>query len=225
MRKILTLLALVGLLAGCSKNADNKATLETNMTHETLTQEQVQAVMDEVSALGTPTMEADEVAVIETKFGRMVIEFDIENSPIHAANFKKLAEAGYYDGITFHRIIPGFMIQGGDINSRDDDPTNDGMGGPGYTVGAEIHSIHKRGAIAAARTGNNINPERRSSGSQFFICHVDIPHLDGEYTVYGKIIEGIEVVDKIAEVNTGPGDRPLEDVVMDRVYFTTKSEL
>jgi len=225
MRKILTVLALVGLFAGCSKDANEKATTETKMTHETLTQEQVEAIMDEVSALGTPTIEADEVAVIETRFGNIVIEFDIENAPIHAANFKKLAEAGYYDGITFHRIIPGFMIQGGDINSRDDDPTNDGSGGPGYTVGAEIHGVHKRGAIAAARTGNNVNPERRSSGSQFFFCHVDIPHLDGEYTVYGKIIEGIEVIDKIAEVNTGPGDRPLEDVVMDRVYMTTKSEL
>lgn len=225
MRKIWIMLALVGLLAGCSKNAEEKVGMETNMTHETLTQEQIKLIMEEVSALGTPTIEADEVAVIETKFGRIVIEFDIENAPVHAANFKKLAQAGYYDGITFHRIIPGFMIQGGDINSRDDDPTNDGMGGPGYTVGAEIHNVHKRGAIAAARTGNSTNPERRSSGSQFFICHVDIPHLDGEYTVYGKIIEGIEVIDKIAEVNIGPGDRPLEDVVMDRVYMTTKSEL
>jgi len=225
MRKIWTLLTLVGLLAGCSKNAENNVKMESKMTHETLTPEQVQAIMDEVSALGIPTIEADEVAVIETKFGRMVIEFDIENAPVHAANFKKLALAGYYDGVTFHRIISEFMIQGGDINSRDNDPTNDGMGGPGYTVGAEIHNVHNRGAIAAARTGNNTNPERRSSGSQFFICHVDIPHLDGEYTVYGKVIEGIEVIDKIAAVNTGPGDKPLEDVIMNRVYMTTISEL
>ena len=225
MRKILTVLALVGLLAGCSKDEKENVTMESKMTHETLTAEQIQTIMDEVSALGTPTIEADEVAVIETRFGRMVIEFDIENAPIHSANFKKLALAGYYDGITFHRIISGFMIQGGDINSRDNDPTNDGSGGPGYTIGEEIHNVHKRGVIAAARRGNDTNPERRSSGSQFYICHVDIPNLDGEYTAYGKIIEGMEVIDKIAEVNTGPGDRPLEDVVMDRVYMTTKSEL
>jgi len=225
MRKIWIALTLVGLLAGCSKKAEENVNMETSMTHETLTQEQIQSIMEEVSALGTPTIEADEVAVIETKFGRLVIEFDVENAPVHAANFKKLALAGYYDGVTFHRIIPGFMIQGGDINSRDDDATNDGKGGPGYTISAEIHNVHKRGVIAAARTGNDSNPERRSSGSQFFICHVDIPYLDGEYSAYGQIIEGLEVVDKIAHVNTGPGDRPLEDVVMNRVYMTTKSEL
>ena len=155
MRKIWIVLTLVGLLGGCSKKAEENVNMETSMTHETLTQKQIQSIMEEVSALGTPKIEADEVAVIETKFGRMVIEFDVENAPVHAANFKKLALAGYYDGITFHRIIPGFMIQGGDINSRDDDPANDGMGGPGYTISAEIYNIHKQGVIAAARTGND----------------------------------------------------------------------
>ena len=219
------LLLTAGILFSCSKKSESDTSMGKNMTYEILSAEQIEAVMQAVTDIEIPTIDSNEVAVIETKFGRMVIEFDVENAPVHSANFKKLANAGYYDGIKFHRIISGFMIQGGDINSRDDDPTNDGSGGPGYTLGAEIHNVHKRGTVAAARTGNNVNPERRSSGSQFYICHVDIPHLDGEYSAYGQVIEGLDVVDKIAAVRTGPGNKPLEVVVMQRVYMTTKSEL
>ena len=225
MRKTGILLLTAGILFSCSKKSESDTSMGKNMTYEILSAEQIEAVMQAVTDIEIPTIDSNEVAVIETKFGRMVIEFDVENAPVHSANFKKLANAGYYDGIKFHRIISGFMIQGGDINSRDDDPTNDGSGGPGYTLGAEIHNVHKRGTVAAARTGNNVNPERRSSGSQFYICHVDIPHLDGEYSAYGQVIEGLDVVDKIAAVRTGPGNKPLEVVVMQRVYMTTKSEL
>ncbi len=225
MRKTAILLIMAGILFSCSKKSENDTSMGKNMTYEVLSAEQIEAVMQAVTDIEIPTIDSNEVAVIETKFGRMVIKFDVENAPVHSANFKKLANAGYYDGVTFHRVISGFMIQGGDINSRDDDPANDGSGGPGYTLGAEIHNIHKRGTVAAARTGNNVNPERRSSGSQFYICHVDIPHLDGEYSAYGQVIEGLDVVDKIAAVRTGPGNKPLEDVVMQRVYMTTKSEL
>ena len=225
MRITAILLITAGILFSCSKKSENDTSMGKSMTYEILSAEQIEAVMQAVTDIEIPTIDSNEVAVIETKFGRMVIEFDVENAPVHSANFKKLANAGYYDGITFHRIISGFMIQGGDINSRDDDPTNDGSGGPGYTLGAEIHNVHKKGTVAAARTGNNVNPERRSSGSQFYICHVDIPHLDGEYSAYGQVIEGLDVVDKIAAVRTGPGNKPLEDVVMQRVYMTTKSEL
>ena len=219
------LLLTAGILFSCAKKSESDTSMGKNMTYEILSAEQIEAVMQAVTDIEIPTIDSNEVAVIETKFGRMVIEFDVEISPVHSANFKKLANAGYYDGITFHRIISGFMIQGGDINSRDDDPTNDGSGGPGYTLGAEIHNVHKRGTVAAARTGNDVNPERRSSGSQFYICHVDIPRLDGEYSAYGQVIEGLDVVDKIAAVRTGPGNKPLEVVVMQRVYMTTKSEL
>lgn len=222
MRKTVIILSLAGLIGACSKNSDE---MEKSMTHETLTTEQIEAIMEEVSAMDMPTIDADELAVMETSLGRMVIEFDVVNAPVHAANFKKLVMAGYYDGIAFHRVIPGFMVQGGDINSRDDDQNNDGMGGPGYTIAAEIHNIHKKGTLAAARTGGPMNPERRSSGSQFYICHVDIPHLDGEYTAYGQVIEGFEVIDKIAAVKTGPNDKPIEDVRINRVYMTTKSDL
>ena len=193
--------------------------------YKKLAKDQKTNILKSVSRIPIPPVSSDEVAVIETDFGRIVFTFDLDNAPTHASNFKRLAYAGYYDGTTFHRVISGFMIQGGDINSRDADPSNDGMGGPGYTIEAEIHNLHKRGAIAAARLGNNNNPERRSNGGQFYICHVDVPHLDGEYTVFGQIIEGLDVVDKIAAVKTDQNNRPLEDVVMKKVYTTRMSEL
>ena len=222
MKNTVIILSLAVLISACSNKSKE---LEKSMTHETLTTEQIEAIMEEVSAMDMPTIEADEVAVMETSLGTMVIEFDVVNAPVHAANFKKLVMAGYYDGISFHRIIPGFMIQGGDINSRDDNPNNDGVGGPGYTIAAEIHNIHKKGTLAAARTGGPSNPERRSSGSQFYICHIDIPNLDGEYTAYGQVIKGFDVIDKIAAVKTGPNDKPIDDVRINRVYMTTRSEL
>ena len=222
MKNTVIILSLVSLISACSNKSNE---LEKSMTHETLTTEQIEAIMEEVTAMDMPTIEADEVAVMETSLGKMVIEFDVVNAPVHAANFKKLVMAGYYNGISFHRIIPGFMLQGGDINSRDDNPNNDGMGGPGYTIAAEIHNLHKKGTLAAARTGGPSNPERRSSGSQFYICHVDIPSLDGEYTAYGQVIEGFDVIDKIAAVKTGPNDKPIDDVRINRVYMTTRSEL
>lgn len=109
---------------------------------------------------------------IQTPYGRIVIKL-YDETPIHRDNFKRLAAHGFYDGTTFHRIIEGFMIQGGDPNSLDDDPYNDGAGDPGYSLEAEIVSglFHKRGAVAAARTGDAVNPERRSSGSQFYVVH------------------------------------------------------
>lgn len=116
---------------------------------------------------------------ITTRFGRMVVRL-YDETPAHRDNFKRLAAEGAYDGTTFHRVIAGFMIQGGDPNSRDDDPLNDGSGGPGYTIPAEIKPglIHKRGALATARQGDNFNPERASNGSQFYIVHGTIFPLD-----------------------------------------------
>jgi len=163
-----------------------------------------------------------EVAVIETDFGNIVFKFH-EEAPQHEANFKKLAGEGYYDGCTFHRVIPNFMIQGGDPLSKDDDRSNDGTGGPGYTIPAEIKVKHKRGSVAAARTGDQVNPERASSGSQFFICVVDLPSLDaGGYTVFGHVIEGMDVADKIVNVDRDSQDNPHEKVEMKRVYIETR---
>jgi peptidyl-prolyl cis-trans isomerase B (cyclophilin B) len=146
-------------------------------------------------------------ATIETGMGNIVIEFYPDDAPNTVNNFITLAKKGFYDGLTFHRIVPGFVIQGGD-------PKGDGSGGPGYTIAAEFNSRkHVEGTVAMARRGNDIN----SAGCQFYIALKRIPHLDKQYTVFGQVIEGMEVVHKIAAVPTGPGDRPIEPVVMKKV--------
>lgn len=158
------------------------------------------------------------LVVIETTMGNITIQLFDDKAPKHAANFRKLAREGFYDGTTFHRVIPGFMIQGGDPNSKDNDRSNDGMGGPGYTIEAEIGVPHDRGVVAAARQGDAVNPERRSNGSQFYITVAPAHFLDGQYTVFGKVVEGMDVVDKIVAVPRDQNDNPLTPVVMKKVY-------
>ena len=167
--------------------------------------------------------DTDQVAVIETKFGKVAVEFYEKDAPKTVANFIKLAKGGFYNGTTFHRVIPGFMIQGGDPNSKDNDRSNDGAGGPGYTVPAEIKRDHKRGTVATARLGDAVNPARASSGSQFFINVKDNDFLNGGYTVFGNVIAGMDVVDKIVAVPRDRGDNPLEKVEM-QVIVTTRAD-
>jgi len=167
--------------------------------------------------------DTDQVAVIETKLGNMVVEFYEKDAPLTVANFIKLAREGFYNGTTFHRVIPGFMIQGGDPNSKDDDRSNDGTGGPGYTVEAEIKLPHKRGTVAAARQGDHVNPQKRSSGSQFFINVKDNDFLDGAYTVFGRVIRGMEVADQIVAVPRDRRDNPNDKVEM-KVRVMTRAE-
>lgn len=184
---------------------------------------------------------------IETDYGTMLVRLS-NATPQHRDNFVKLAEEGFYDGTLFHRVIKDFMIQGGDPNSRNAAPdARLGTGGPGYTIPAEfVDSLfHVKGAVAAARQGDAVNPEKRSSGSQFYIVQgrtyteeeLDMlesrmgrrftreqrqayttiggtPFLDGNYTVFGQVIKGLEVIDSIASVPTNPADRPLKDVKM-----------
>jgi cyclophilin family peptidyl-prolyl cis-trans isomerase len=146
-----------------------------------------------------------QVAVLETVLGTIVIKFADQDAPKTVANFKKLVKQGFYDGTCFHRVIAGFMIQGGDPNSKDADPANDGIGGPGYTVPAEIKLKHLRGSVATARQGDQVNPARASSGSQFFIDVAAQPSLDqGGYTVFGEVIQGMDVVDKIVALANDP---------------------
>ena len=173
------------------------------------------------------------VAVISTKFGDMVVEFFPDVAPKHVENFQILAEEGYYNGTTFHRVIPGFMIQGGDPNSRDLDRMNDGTGGragkffgigrendpESWTVPAEFNDTpHQRGTLSMARS-QNID----SGSSQFFICHDNAPFLDGQYTVFGQLISGIEVVDEIVNSERDPRDNPLDRVEM-TISLIDKSE-
>lgn len=170
------------------------------------------------------------VVEISTDFGNMYIWLHKE-TPKHRDNFLKLSREKFFDSTTFHRIIPGFVIQGGDPNSKDNDPGNDGNGGPGYTIPAEfVDSLkHIRGAVAAARLGDNVNPQRESSGSQFYIVmdENNTKHLNGAYTVFGYVMKGMNVADSIVNQPKSPGNnRPLTDIRMYvKVLEKTKKEI
>ena len=143
-------------------------------------------------------------------------------TPKHRDNFVKLVNEKYYDGVRFHRVIEGFMIQTGDPYSRDTAKVDLwGQGGPDYTVPAEFVNQywHKKGAIAAARKGDLANPKKASSGSQFYIVHDENAclHLDGQYSIFGEVIDGLEVIDRIAAVETDYYDRPMEDVLIESI--------
>ncbi len=188
--------------------------------------------------------------LLETDHGVMLILL-YDETPLHRDNFIKLSEEGFYDGVLFHRVIENFMIQTGDPDSRDAEPGEPlGRGGPDYTIEAEIKPglYHKKGAVAAARQPDHVNPEKRSSGSQFYIVQGKVysqreldgieqrlekpltneqrkyyttiggtPHLDNEYTVFGEVIVGLEIIDSIAEVETNAQNRPLEDIRIKKV--------
>lgn len=153
--------------------------------------------------------------VIQVKdLGDIRVALNEEAAPITVENFKKLVSEGFYDGLTFHRVIPGFMVQGGC-------PEGTGTGGPGYHIKGEFAANgvkngvkHDRGVISMARA---MDPD--SAGSQFFIMHADAPHLDGQYAAFGKVESGMEVVDKIANVVTDFGDKPFDDVIIEKMYI------
>ncbi len=149
-------------------------------------------------------------AMIETKFGNITLKFFPDVAPGHVKNFIDLAKKGFYDGTTFHRVIPGFMIQGGDPNTRNPDRRTHGLGGPGYTIKAEFNNRpHKRGILSMARA---MNPD--SAGSQFFICVKDAPFLDRQYTVFGEVVSGMDVADKIVSQPRDQNDNPIDRIEM-----------
>jgi peptidyl-prolyl cis-trans isomerase B (cyclophilin B) len=197
-------LALLVILSGCRQE-------ETKI--------EVDKKMAEPSGESAPEAVAGkDVAAIQTTLGTIVLEFFEDDAPNHVANFKKLAGEGFYDGIYFHRVIPGFMIQAGCPLTRDDDRSNDGTGGPGYTIDAEFNDRpHKRGTLSMAR-----KPDPNSAGSQFFICHKAQPGLDGQYTVFGRVTDGMDVVDKIANAKRDKRDNPLEKIVIEKVSIETR---
>ncbi len=139
---------------------------------------------------GTVDLGKSYEALIETEKGNIQVQLFAKEAPLSVTNFIQLANGGFYEGLTFHRVEPGFVVQGGD-------PSGNGTGGPGYTVPAEIGKPHRKGALAWARTGDEVNPERRSSGSQFYITLEATPFLDEGYTVFGQTVEGMEIVEKI----------------------------
>jgi peptidyl-prolyl cis-trans isomerase B (cyclophilin B) len=156
---------------------------------------------------------SDPVVVFETNLGNISIEFFPNDAPKHVENFIELSQSGFYDKTLFHRIIPGFMIQGGDPNTIDGDPNSWGTGGPGYSIKAEFSSrSHLRGIVSMARS-----QDPNSAGSQFYIVTSDSAFLDREYTVFGQVKEGMDVADKIVNVQRDGNDCPLEKVQMIKV--------
>ena len=150
------------------------------------------------------------ITVKGESWGKIQIKFFPEVAPNHVKNMVKLAQEKFYDGTTFHRVIPGFMIQGGDPNTKNTDRSTHGTGGPGYKLQAEFNSTpHKRGVVSMARS-----TDPNSAGSQFFICVGDSHHLNGQYTAFGEVVSGMETVDRIVNVKRDDRDNPLERVEM-----------
>jgi peptidyl-prolyl cis-trans isomerase B (cyclophilin B) len=153
---------------------------------------------------------SEQRAVIHTKFGDVTLKFFPDVAPIHVNSFIELSKKGFYNGTTFHRIVPNFVIQGGDPNSKDPDRSKHGTGGPGYNLKAEFNKkLHKRGILSMARSAH---PD--SAGSQFFICVADAPFLDGKYTAFGEVEKGMDVVDKIASQPKDSRDNPVDRIEM-----------
>ena len=242
------------ILGACNQpsGTDSKQTQSTpEETIESTPEETTQTIQTN-NTMDTPQQTPAETPAgqkvkLSTKFGDMTLLL-YDETPQHRDNFLKLVREGYYNGTLFHRVIRDFMIQGGDPDSKGAAPGQRlGSGGPGYTIPAEFNPafIHKKGALSAARQGDQVNPQRRSSGSQFYIVQgrkttaaelnnvaqqtgafytpeqIEVyqniggtPFLDTQYTVFGEVISGLDVIDKIAAVPTAPGDRPLDDVSM-----------
>ncbi len=201
MKRIIILAAFALTFIACGpRGSKNSADAQTDSTATAMEQKKIEEPMFNVV----------------TSMGTMKIKL-YGKTPKHRDNFVKLVKEGYYDGLRFHRVIEGFMIQGGDPYSRDTSKIDLwGQGGPDYTIPAEFVNEywHKKGAIAAARRGDRVNPTKASSGSQFYIVQDENAclHLDGEYTIFGEVIEGLDIIDKIAGVDVDLYDRPREDV-------------
>lgn len=206
---MLTLSICVLALAGCGQDSssgypDNQANGSVSNSSESTTGTTTSST-DQTAPKGEFKMptpkDGEEVAVMETTEGKIVVGFLRDKAPGHVENFTKLANKKFYDGTKFHRVIPGFMIQGGDPNTKGSDSSTWGMGGPGYTIKAEFNDVpHIRGILSMARSQD---PD--SAGSQFFIMHDKNSGLDGQYTAFGYVISGLETVDKIAKAKTKPG--------------------
>ena len=204
----------LGIIAASCGNNSKKAESEAEQAAREDSLRQAEK-MAEAEAL-MQKLEEEPIFDIQTNLGMIKVKL-YSKTPKHKANFEKLALSGFYDGTLFHRVIDGFMIQGGDPNTKDTTLVEKyGQGGPGYTIPAEIipDYRHKKGALAAARRGDAANPERESSGSQFYLVQSEetCAQLDGAYTVFGETVEGLDVIDRIAKVATDRRDRPISDV-------------
>lgn len=215
MRKYLfPAICALGIIAASCGNNSKKAESEAEQAAREDSLRQAEKVAEAEAMMGR--LEEEPIFDIQTNLGTIKVKL-YSKTPKHRANFEKLALSGFYDGLLFHRVIDGFMIQGGDPNTKDTTLVEKyGQGGPGYTIPAEFvpEYRHKKGALAAARRGDAANPERESSGSQFYIVQDEeaCAALDGAYTVFGETVEGFDVIDKIAKVARDRRDRPISDV-------------
>jgi peptidyl-prolyl cis-trans isomerase B (cyclophilin B) len=205
-------------ITGCTKKGNDCTPLS---------QEEMDAIIEKANNMPLEPVQGNEHVVFQTNYGKMVVDLFQDKAPEHAKSFKRLVKSGYYDCTKFHRVIKDFMVQGGDIATRDENPKNDGGGpGPGYTLKAEFNDIpHDKGILSMARSA-----DPNSAGSQFFICltRERTKHLDGQYTVFGKVVQGIDVLEKIGNVKTvtspvyGQPVLPAEPVIIEDAYMTTK---
>ena len=179
----------------------------------------------------TACVRADEVALMSVRFGkqkqlhRVAMEFYEGDAPGHVENFKKLARRKFYNGLTFHRAFPHVLVQTGDPLSEKKDRSRVGTSGPGYTLPAEIRRKHTKGAIAAARLPDKINPSRVSNGSQFYVCLAPMPDLDGQYTVFGRVIYGFETLDAISVLPVDSNDHPVQRVEIESLRIVPREQL
>lgn len=225
-RSLIILLAASLLIAGCKVGKQTPADGDSGQEQKpaaakvekskALKAEEDTTTNNNVEPVKEEEMNKEPKYRIQTSKGEFVIKL-YDETPLHKENFMKLAGGGFYDGMCFHRVINGFMVQVGDPFTKDSTKTNRwGEGGPGYTIPAEIVPglTHKKGALAAARRGDSVNPARESSGSQFYIVQDEsgCKHLDGEYTIFGEVISGIDVIDRIASVATDFADKPIDRI-------------
>jgi cyclophilin family peptidyl-prolyl cis-trans isomerase len=229
LKKIVYAAALV-LLAACAQNRDaanesQASSAETATNPAATTSSSMSDMKVPPPAAATATKAAEEkkpmsyenkVAEIHTTAGEIHIRFFPDVAPNHVKNFIDLASSGFYDGTKFHRVIPGFMIQGGDPNTKSGNPSTWGMGGSDKNVPAEFNTVkHKRGVVSMARGGHDVNSAR----SQFFIMVADYPSLDGQYSAFGQVVKGMDVADKIVSARTGQQDRPLEPTAIEKIVI------
>ena len=227
IKRILPLLLVALLLAGCASGTNTAKTAapaetaapeaeETAAPEDAAAEEPAETETEETAAEAEPTGGNPIVTIQMKDLGTITVELYPDVAPNTVANFVTLVQSGFYDGLTFHRVIPGFMIQGGD-------PLGTGMGNPGYSIKGEFTANgfqndlkHTRGVISMARSQL---PD--SAGSQFFIMHADYPSLNGQYASFGKVTDGMDVVYAIASVKTGANDKPVEDVVIEKMTVET----
>jgi len=214
MKKVIILWVLFAFfLFGCGKKEEVQTERAEEQVEEVTEAEEMTETEEATKPISQEPIKRDKnpMVVIETNFGAIELELFWDKTPKTAENMLRLVLSGFYDGLTFHRIVPNFVVQGGC-------PLGNGTGGPGYTIDFEqADTKHVRGSLGMARS-----QDPNSAGSQFYICLNALPNLDGNYVVFGKVVKGMDVVDKIAQVETDPRDMPKEKVIMTKVYEKTQ---